>query len=103
MRLGESVVVETVTAIGMQMTHQVVFEAGNNCGDGFDENDEEQAEEWLVHEIPLVVKVGWRCALLLFLYQGRGAMLTYIVSGTVAGTPSRFLQCPNQRDSGENL
>lgn len=48
-RLGEIVTLEPVTVIGMQMTHEVVFQADNNCGDGFDENDEEQAEEWFVH------------------------------------------------------
>lgn len=68
-RLSESVVVETVTAIGVQMTHQMVFQAGGDCGDGLDENDEQQAEEWLVHGVSLAMNVGRRCAFLLFLYQ----------------------------------
>lgn len=41
MWLGKSVVVETITAIGMQMTHEVVFQAGDDCGNGLDENDKQ--------------------------------------------------------------
>lgn len=58
MRLGESVVVETVMAIGMQMAHEVVFQVGDDCGDGLDENNEQQPEEWFVHGVSLVVNVA---------------------------------------------
>lgn len=72
-RLSESVVVETVTAIGVQMTHQMVFQAGGDCGDGLDENDEQQAEEWLVHRGSLIVSSGKAMCLSTVLVPRMGA------------------------------
>ncbi|WP_157774000.1 hypothetical protein [Ralstonia mannitolilytica] len=57
LRLSESVVVENVTAIRMQMPHEVAFQACDDCGDGFDENDKQQADDWFVHGVSLVVNV----------------------------------------------
>lgn len=92
-------VIKIIMAMGVQMTHEVVFQAGDNCGDSLDENDQEQAEEWFVHGVSLVVNVDRRCAFLLFLYQERRQLLEVTTTRSVsAQLPALYLAAKLRTD-----